>query len=105
MKIFTFIMSFWLLYLSCLPCGNRVGYAGNSQGATLITADHQQHKNETEHCTPFCTCSCCATPVFTQLAPYSTLHKQVFIKKSYPGYTTPFYGDISFAIWQPPKLS
>jgi len=98
-------MSFWLLFLSCLPCGDRLECSAKTEATISANKDHKQHQHQGEHCTPFCTCSCCATSAFPQAAPYFSFHKQAFEKKTYPVYNAPFCGEVSFAIWQPPKLS
>lgn len=104
MKFFALIMSVWLLILSCLPCGDSREY--NDRGATAISAktDHQQRKQGIEHCTPFCSCSCCSISLsYPNILTY-TIANKLFTTKKYSAYSTPFCKEVSLAIWQPPKI-
>ncbi|MET7001453.1 DUF6660 family protein [Chitinophaga defluvii] len=103
MKFFALIMGVWLLILSCLPCGDS--RECNDQRATTISANHQQHNHDIEHCAPFCTCSCCSISMSCHKIPIYIIAKKVFATKNYSDYPTPFCKEVSHAIWQPPKIS
>lgn len=104
-KLFTIIMSFWLLFLSCLPCGDSIECNSKGQVSISATSDHQQHKHQGEHCTPFCTCSCCAASVFFQTIASYKISKRIFPSTKYLVYDISYSSQISFTIWQPPNLS
>ncbi len=105
MKLFTFILSFWMLYLACMPCGDRSDCSMKGKATVSSSTNHQQHKNDAEHCTPFCICSCCSTSLSTNTVTLYTFSNQVFEKKTYGDYNNPICSDLSLAIWQPPRLS
>ena len=105
MKFFGFIISFYLLGLSCLPCGD--GNDCNLKPAQAISAatDHEKHRHDFEHCTPFCTCSCCATSVVkTDISIFTSGNLPLNSVKN-PALISSFFPQMSYAIWQPPKLS
>ncbi|MFN0082794.1 MAG: DUF6660 family protein [Ferruginibacter sp.] len=105
MKIFAVIMSIYLLGLSCIPCGDKE--ERNAKGAQTISAiKHQhQHDNTNDACTPFCSCSCCPASAFFQPLSHFSIYKVVFPSKKYPVYNSSFCPQVSFSIWQPPKIA
>ncbi len=105
MKFFALIMSVWLLILFCLPCGDS--RECNGQRVTTISpnTNHQLHKRGIEHCTPFCSCSCCSISVSCSSILTYIIAKKVFVREKYSDYSTPFCKEVSHAIWQPPKIS
>lgn len=105
MKIFTIIMSFYLLWLSCIPCADRQESIGNGEQRISANADTKQQQNNNDICTPFCNCSCCAASAFHQTLPHYSILKMVFQSMKYPVYTPSFRTNISFSIWQPPKFA
>jgi len=62
MRIFAYILPAYILLISALPCIDKpYNNAGNySELAKNTSNDHQ---NESDHCSPFCTCYCCASTV------------------------------------------
>ena len=67
------------------------------------STSNQQHK-ETDPCSPFCTCNCCAgfTFLLTLLKLQPVIH---VIKKQYCFYLSCPATEISFPVWQPPHIS
>lgn len=105
MKLAGFIISFWLLFLSFLPCGDRQDCNIKSTITISANSGHNDHKHETEHCTPFCTCSCCTSLTVQRVAFLQVIEKPVFEKINYAIYQAPSCSNVSYAIWQPPKIS
>ena len=104
MKFFTLIMSLFLLYISCLPCGDRLECNAKTEQKISANTNHQQHKHTSEACTPFCTCSCCAASILFLSLTKAQSPKLIFTLKNYPIVNDSFFSqDFSF-IWQPPKL-
>lgn len=106
MKLFAFIISFYMLGLSCLPCGDRSEC--NMQAPTTVissTTDHESHKHNTEHCTPFCTCSCCASSVSSHPVAEIQVAYSIPVSNNYPLQRSSYYPEMAYAIWQPPKIS
>jgi len=63
-KFFFFILSGFMLYMSCLPCGDGIECNEKAPIEISATDNHREHNHESEACTPFCTCSCCAVSIF-----------------------------------------
>ena len=78
MKFFTFIMSFFLLYLSCLPCGDSKECNVKAPVEISANDNHQQHNHESEACSPFCTCSCCPASSYFYSLSKSHISKVIF---------------------------
>jgi hypothetical protein len=105
MKFFTFIMSFFMLYLSCLPCSDSTECNIKAPAAISATDNHQQHSHDTEACTPFCTCSCCSASGY--YSPFSKvqLNKVTPSSEKFPLYNVALNAEAHYSIWQPPQLS
>jgi len=105
MKFFAFIMSFFLLYLSCQPCGDSKECNEKSELKISATHNHQEHNHNAESCTPFCTCSCCPTSVFFS-SYFKTLDSKAITQaEKFPLYDVTFDSEVFSSIWQPPQLS
>ena len=105
MKPFFFILSCFMLYLSCLPCGDSLECNVKTEQKISATDNHQQHDHRTEACTPFCTCSCCPSSVFfTPFAKAQDTHVHIQSIK-YSLFDITFDSDVFSSIWQPPRLS
>jgi hypothetical protein len=102
MKFLIALFSLYILTLSCVPCSCEENCTETEISQTS-TNDHQQEK---DHCTPFCTCSCCQTIVTTfKISPVSPkamefiqAEKLFETDQRFSSYNNP-------PIWQPPKLS
>ncbi|MCF2444474.1 hypothetical protein L0657_10950 [Dyadobacter sp. CY345] len=106
MKIFKLILCFYILTLSCFPCGDVRECNDGTEPEISATSEHKDHTHTTEACTPFCTCSCCsASTVFQYTAAAVDTPKIIFASLKFPGYKTLDLSEISFSIWQPPKIA
>jgi hypothetical protein len=105
MKFFFFLMGCLIIYLSCLPCGDSRDCDATAAEKISTAGNHQEHQHESESCTPFCTCSCCAISVF--YAPLLKTHfaKIIFQTTEYPNYLVAFNKEVYQSIWQPPKIA
>lgn len=98
-------MGVFLLYLSCLPCGDSRECNSKAEVKISVANNHQQHKHNTEACSPFCSCSCCAASAFYSPLSKAQLNKVEFQSEKYPLYNVAFSTEAQNSIWQPPKLS
>ncbi|WP_462238757.1 DUF6660 family protein [Ferruginibacter sp.] len=105
MKIFAFIMAITILILSVMPCMDG-GFTNNGEAKTEISkAENQPEHSDSDDCSPFCNCSCCSASVIHQVIFYNYLAKPLIPAKKYSIYNLSSYSDISFSIWQPPKVA
>jgi hypothetical protein len=104
MKFFACIMAFLVLALSCMPCADAGAAIKDSKAKTVLTktTDQQDHE-ETDECSPFCHCACCAgisinhtVAVISKIPAYFQSHKISFLPSEVI--------DIASPIWQPPQL-
>ncbi len=105
MKATFFILGFFLLYLSCLPCGDSKECNAKTPVEISAADNHQDHNHAAEICTPFCTCSCCAASLFHSAFSKAQVTKIVLQSEKYPLYDLSFNSIASSCIWQPPKIS
>ena len=101
MKIFTFILAVIVLTLSCMPCADAA--ATGMKSKLEIKKSLNNERQQSDFCSPFCICSCCAGFSINHTIPnienLSKLHKI--------NYTLSYYQaviKISLPVWQPPKL-
>ena len=102
MKIFAFILSLYILVLTAIPCIDE------TQDNTLHKIELSQnttgnHQNDTDHCSPFCVCYCCISPIIYQ-AYTIRFNCFSFTQKHYPGYKTIYISSFYSSVWQPPEL-
>ena len=104
MKFLFTLLAFFMVYLSCLPCGDSVECNSKAQTKISASTSHQDHQHNKEACTPFCTCTCCPASAF-----YSASSKVQFVKyfptEKYPLYNIAIHTQLCDNIWQPPKIA
>jgi hypothetical protein len=71
---------------------------------TKSQANDQQH-NDGDHCSPLCTCNCCASPVIQQDFTIQFDSFSFLQGGFYPELSSEFVSCYSGSIWQPPQLS
>ncbi|MHA8084199.1 DUF6660 family protein [Aquirufa antheringensis] len=103
MKFFAFIMSIYLLVLSCLPCIDRQERNVMAEQKISATTQQQQHQTGDEACTPFCTCSHCPASAFYQPLALYKMPKMLFQSVKFR-YKVDFNSYDFHSIWQPPKI-
>ncbi len=88
-----------------MPCTDGVN-AIDKVRQEIVKASHQQdsHSN-TDACSPFCSCSCCAASVLHSPFSKAQINKIEFQPENYPLYNVSFSTEAHNSIWQPPKLS
>ena len=105
MRLIAVIFSMYVIMLTAIPCIDRY-YDANQVDKTELTHENQDshHHSDSDNCSPFCTCNCCATaviiqPMMVKLTCFS------FIQKQYFPVTSVFISDPLANIWQPPKIA
>jgi hypothetical protein len=101
MKYFAFILSFIVLALSANPCIDKPKDNTTQNSEISQSTNNNNHQNDTDHCSPFCTCQCCQTNFYvsniTSLAPSNELGI------SYIDYSQSFQSLELFDFYIPPK--
>ena len=104
MKSLAIILSFYLIILTAIPCIDRY-YEVNSAHKTELSQENQDtNHSDSDNCSPFCTCNCCATAVVfpTQAVKLMCFP---FQEKQYFPISYIFISDPLASIWQPPKIA
>ena len=105
MKFLFTLLAFFMVYLSCLPCGDSVECNSKAQTKISAATSHQDHQHNNEVCTPFCTCTCCAASAFYSANSKTDAVKSVFSSEKYPLFNIAFHTESYDNIWQPPKIA
>ena len=108
MNVINFILSVYLIVLSCLPCADlKVNTTANISTEVLANHDKHAHDNEIDLCSPFCSCNCCGQQILNFNQEITFVFNKIFLKISTqiptykPIFTSNFYG----SIWQPPQIA
>jgi hypothetical protein len=111
MKVFCFIFTVYILFLSLQPCDEMTAIADLraaqvSLEETQIQAGERAEK-ETDDCSPFCICSCCHFSTAYQFKTFSVTNKITASAISGPNfpYQNPYYQIYKTSVWQPPKFN
>ena len=66
MRFIACILSFYIMVLTATPCIDRPeDHTVQKMEITQNQGAHQ-HQKDADHCSPLCTCNCCASPVIQQ---------------------------------------
>ncbi len=106
-KRFWHIFAFYIIGLSILPCCDNAECDAIVQTQITQTQNHENHNHESEHCTPFCHCSCCGQQITfsTEFSSIPKLEKPSLIEASISIYDQHSISNYVANIWQPPKIS
>lgn len=105
MKFFTLLFNIYLLALSFFPCADVDSCEDDSIHVSVATnnPNKEDHK-ESEDCTPFCICACCAVPIIYQSVSMKEVPQQIHLEVKYPSLNIKYPSHNAASIWQPPKF-
>jgi hypothetical protein len=99
MKLFSAIMSIYLLGLMFVPCAD--GHTENKDDNTKIETLSSQ-ENHIDTCSPFCFCECCQT--ISQQATYNYFSYFASLIGTVVPYVQASEYSVPISFWQPPKI-
>jgi len=102
MKILTFILSLYVLVLTAIPCFD-VPKDNDLHKIELSNTSSDHQENDTDLCSPFCTCDCCVSPIINNSIIKFTCTS--IAQKLTTEYYNYFVSSLFATIWQPPKLT
>ncbi|WP_244307383.1 DUF6660 family protein [Flavobacterium fluviatile] len=110
MKIFSFILTIYLLSLSAITCADADMYSSVSKSAEISQSNHNEgtsHKGETDLCSPFCSCACCGIQVVNNLNAISFDFPVIIpeIPPKVSQYQSILISSFTGSIWQPPQIN
>ncbi len=107
MNLFRFLLAFYFMALSLMPCEDVHKESGSVQAQLSFMADNSHSKDKGDICSPLCTCNCCQITVVAFKmnalleAPAripSYFSKKILFRKNNFAY------QVYDHIWQPPKI-
>ncbi|MFN0083341.1 MAG: DUF6660 family protein, partial [Ferruginibacter sp.] len=102
MKLFALLFNIYLLALSFFPCADVDTCIESDESHITAGANNKEDHKETENCTPFCICACCAASIIHQAINVNEISKQISLAVKYPSVKINFPSFSSATIWQPP---
>ena len=103
MKFFAAIMALVVLALSVMPCADEADAFNPGNIKSEITTSNHQNNPQTDNCSPFCQCSCCAGVTLNHsVASISSI--QLFPDKKTARFLSLAAINIALPVWQPPQL-
>jgi hypothetical protein len=106
MKVLSFILSAYLLFLIAVPCCAIDNCSDQfiSDGQVANHEEEENNKNDCGNCSPFFTCTACAGFI---LSVENTVIKTTpsFSNNHYTRYILSPVTDVHFDFWQPPRFS
>jgi hypothetical protein len=107
-KIFSYILSIYLVVLSCLPCADvEASNFTHNLSKIETNSDNHSHDQENDACSPFCICNCCGQSVLsyvpTVVFNFQTSIEEIETLNSI--YKSNLYSNFFGSIWQPPQIA
>ena len=101
MKLSGFILAIYMVVLAVIPCCVWDD-CPDDKAITEQSAQHENGDDDCGTCSPFFNCGGCATAsVNFQLTSF-TLHSPS-ISKIYTGFLQPYFPEVHYDFWQPPR--
>ncbi len=107
MKIINFILSIYLIFLSCIPCTDtKEDIAVNSTHEYATNHENHPHETNDDSCSPFCICNCCGQTIinYHPVIVYDFPVQLQEIKTFNSNYNSSLVTLFSGSIWQPPQI-
>ncbi|MBC7390494.1 MAG: hypothetical protein H7329_14865 [Opitutaceae bacterium] len=103
MRLAAIILSFIIVFLSVMPCTDRITCEQESESI----AHHDHSDDQTDTCSPFCICACCGSislemPFIEN--PFRLERQEMMVSKQDVPNNPNFTSSHFFSIWQPPKI-
>ena len=109
MKVFGFIFSLYILFLSFQPCEEltaKVALKLNEPAPQTQIKAAAVSDEKSDNCSPFCICSCCHFSTAYQFRTFTVTGKLTTTEILSPKYSyqNPYSKAYKNSIWQPPKI-
>jgi hypothetical protein len=101
-RILILLLSVYIIFLTCTPCADDEIRNSCSRLELVKTNATDTHKDHTDSCSPFCTCSCCSLP-FQVEKPCIEIKDNSLPRTVLFYFNSPIKSLFSFSIWEPPK--
>lgn len=104
MRILCFILSFYFLGLSAKTCSDTAMDSHDCQIVACVHIENGGHADDhsADACSPLCTCACCGS--VTLVAEFAHEFKANLTPLPEFLYSENKISEITYSIWQPPKI-
>lgn len=104
MKPFALAFSIYILVLAALPCAD--GPEDHCmQQVNQCQTDNTNHPDDIDHCSPFCTCNCCVSPIVVAQTFIVYFDCSCLLQEFRDSYPTNNIATVNIPFWQPPKTA
>ncbi|WP_374756333.1 DUF6660 family protein [Dyadobacter psychrotolerans] len=105
MRLAFYILSFYTVVLSCIPCQEEVLRVSYEQTTTILNTNADQQQGIADLCSPFCICACCTgTTLQEPVISLPEVASTAFFSDQAFTYTARNDGGELTSIWQPPRI-
>jgi hypothetical protein len=109
MKVFCFVFTIYILFLSFQPCEEMTANAASKTDKAFQRAQMRvaETDEKSDNCSPFCICSCCHFSTAYQFGTFTISSRitTVAILSTKFSYQNPYSKAYKNSIWQPPKFN
>jgi len=104
MRFFSFLFAVYFLSLSLAPCSDEIfiDNCGSSQSCSHLETPHSDDCGGSDACNPLCVCNCCGSVTVVSNSDNNIIAQLPTEQLSIYTHNSP--SEISFSIWQPPKI-
>lgn len=106
MKIVGFLLAFYLILLSAIPCCALDNCADDKTDLSVnkeLASNQEEENGDCNNCSPFFSCEGCATATIA-FEPTSLEIFPIKISSVYTGYVQTAISEVEYDFWQPPKF-
>jgi len=107
MNLFRFILAFYFMALSVMPCEDVHQKSGSDQTKLSSGIEESHSKDKGDICSPLCICNCCQITVTAfKMEPLFEIPEQIkaLISRKIFFRNNNFAYQVYDHIWQPPKI-
>jgi hypothetical protein len=102
MKLIAFILSFYIVVLTLIPCVD-IHYNYLNTQIEISDKNHNHDKDHSDNCSPLCTCNCCSVPILlTQTYIIQIVH--LITNETVIHLPQKIISSVISSLWQPPKF-
>ena len=103
MKFLASILAIYIIVLTISPCCDALISSSVNKVESIQKAADYPH-NGIDHCSPFCSCNCCASPILYQTI-FFDFNTSFFPTGKFIDLKTEFISTLYASIWQPPEIA
>ncbi|MCS3531064.1 DUF6660 family protein [Chryseobacterium sp. JUb7] len=107
MNLFRFILAFYFMALSVMPCEDVHQKSGSAEAKLALSIEESHSKDKGDICSPLCVCNCCQITVTAfKMEPLIKIPEQIqaYFCKKILFQKNNFAYQVYDHIWQPPKI-